>query len=210
MKQLQLLLLLFLLLQLPTRAQDQGFTHMGFRAGYNYGFSSYKAPDKLPGKPVHGGYAGVQLKIPFDNHLFFAPQMDVNYRGMTLKQPAANEYSKITEFQLRLAPLLQVDFGTPDKNTYFLQFGPSIGFGIKGKQTRQDGNNNPLQKNLTYGYQAYGRYDASAHLGLGYETAAGFRLLAEYVHGISNMINTEFGPNLKYSSISLGIGFRLK
>lgn len=210
MKQLLLLFVFVLLMNISLLAQDLGKIHMGFRAGYNYGLSVFKAPGKLGSNPVHGGYAGVQLKIPFDNHLFFAPQMDVNYRGMTLKTPVANEFSKVTEFQVRVAPLLQIDFAQPDQNTFFLQFGPSIGFGLKGNQTKQDASNNPVKSQLRYGYQAYGRYDANAHIGFGYETAEGFRFMAEYIHGIGNMINTEFGPVLKYRTISLGIGFRLR
>lgn len=211
MKQQQLLLtfVLFFISQL-LNAQDQGAIHLGFRAGYNYGLSVYKAPAKINTNAVHGGYAGVQMKIPFDNHLFFAPQVDVNYRGMTIETPVVNQYSRVTEFQLRVAPLLQIDFAAPGENTLFLQFGPSVGFGIKGNQTKQDGSNNPVKSVLKYGYQAYGRYDANAHLGLGYETTGGFRILAEYVYGLGNMINTEFGPELKYRTLSLGVGFRLK
>jgi hypothetical protein len=192
-------------------SQDMNHIRIGIKAGYNYNLSQYKTNKNLPVKGVHGGYAGMLLKIPFDNRLYFVPQMDVSYRGTKTDSPQKYEFSSIKEFHLRVMPLLQIEFTNPaeKRNTWFLQIGPSIGFGITGKQIKQDGNNVPVSANLKYGYQAYGRYDANWHTGLGYETTDGLRILLDYAHGLGNMINTENAGRLKYRTISLGVGYWL-
>jgi hypothetical protein len=190
-------------------AQDLGPVRWGIKAGFNFTTSSYKSEQTISTNPFYGGYAGIMMKIPFDNHLHFAPQLDFNYRGLNTRDLNPNRFSKINEVQVRIAPLLQFYLKHPSEkvNSFFIQAGPSIGIGLGGNQTAQNNNNIPLNRKLKYGYQAYGKYDAAWHTGLGYDGKAGFRLLLEYVHGLSNMINTENGPTLKYRTISLGIGY---
>lgn len=190
-------------------AQDMGHILWGIKGGYNFSLSYFNTNQKLPVTPVHGGYAGAMLKIPFDNRLFFVPQIDVSYRGMKTDSLQRNQYSSITEFHLRVQPLLQLNFKHPQEkvNTLFVEFGPSVGFGLTGKQTKQDANNNSIKGKLKYGFTNYGRYDANWHTGIGYETTNGLRILLEYAHGLGNMINTDDGPILKYRNISLGVGY---
>ncbi len=191
------------------QAQDFTKIRLGAKAGYNYSLSKFVTNKELPTKAISGGYAGAMLKIPFDGRLFFVPQIDVNYRGMLTDSLQSNQFSEIKEWQVRVMPLLQIDFNHPDQkvNTLFVHFGPSIGFGINGKQTKQNLANVAAKADLKYGYQAYGRYDANWHIGFGYETTKAFRVLVEYAHGLGNMINTENGPTLKYRLISAGIGY---
>jgi hypothetical protein len=192
--------------QLHISAQGLGKILYGVKGGYNYISSVYSAA-KTTG--THGGYAGVMMKIPFDNRLFFAPQIDFNFRGMKTNAFPPNQFSKVTELQVRVMPLVQIEFKHPDKNenTLFLSLGPSIGFGIVGTQTKQDANGVPIEGKLKYGFQQYGQYDASWHTGLGYETNNGLRLLLDYGFGLSSMVNTNYGPLLKYRTISIGAGY---
>lgn len=208
MKKLILLISLFCVNGL-LKAQETEKILKGVKAGYNLTFSTYKSASKLDTKPFHGGYLGAMMKIPFDNHLFFVPQVDFSYRGMATDSLKPNEFSSIKEVHLRVQPLLQIDFKHPKEhsNTFFLQFGPSIGFGMLGRQVKQDWGNVPADQKLKYGFQAYGKYDAHWHTGLGYENTSGLRVLLEYAHGLGNMINTDDGPSLKYRTVSLGIGY---
>ncbi len=189
-----------------SHAQDLGKIYFGLKAGYNFQIANYSASET---NPTHSGYAGVMLKVPFENRLHFVPQIDFNYRSMDAKSLPLKTYSKISEWQCRVLPLVQIDFKKPEekKNTAFVQFGPSIGFGITGKQTMQDNNGVPATGKLKYGFMEYGQFDASAHLGLGYETTKGFRMLIEYTYGLSSMINTDNAPLLKYQAFSAGIGY---
>lgn len=191
-----------------TYSQTLGKIEYGIKGGYSHVFSDFSASKT---KGFSGGYAGVMMKIPFDNRLFFNPQIDLNYRGMNAKSLPLGTYSKISEVQLRLMPVVQIDFKHPSKNenTLFVMTGPSLGFGLIGKQTKQDGAGVPVKANLKYGYQHYGMYDASWHAGLGYETTNGLRILADYTYGLGNMINTDNGPSLRYHTVSVGIGYWL-
>ena len=206
MKSLLLTATICLFLSAASTAQTLGKIEYGIKAGYNHVFSKFSAA-KTTG--FSGGYAGVQMKIPFDNRLFFTPQVDLNYRGMKTNALPAGTYSKISEVQLRLMPLLQIDFKHPDKkeNSLFVMLGPSLGFGLAGNQTKQDGAGVPQEGKLKYGFQHYGQYDASWHTGLGFETTSGLRLLVDYTFVFGNMINTDDAPGLRYHTVSAGIGY---
>jgi Outer membrane protein beta-barrel domain len=209
MKKFAFLFVASLLSAASIHAQDLGKVLFGVKGGYNFNLSSFTTNKTLKTKPVHGGHLGAMLKVPFENRLFFVPQIDASYRGMTTDSLQKNQFSKITEAQIRVMPLFQIEFTNPEKqaNTFFLELGPSLGFGFWGKQTKQDAAGVPVKRSLKYGFADYGAFDASWHTALGYETTSGFRLKLEYVHGLSNMINTENGPTLKYMNISAGIGY---
>lgn len=187
-------------------AQDLGKIYYGIKGGYNYIRTTYSAAKT---NAVHGGYIGFMMKIPFDNRLHFTPQVDLNYRGMKCDTLPKKVLSKVSEIQLRVMPLLQIDFKKPEENksTLFVQFGPSLGFGLKGNQTKQDAAGVPTDGKLKYGFAEYGKFDASMHLGFGYEATGGFRLLLDYAYGLSNMNNADDGNKMKYSTISAGIGY---
>jgi len=187
-------------------AQDLGKIYYGIKGGYNYVRTTYSAAKT---NAVHGGYIGFMMKVPFDGRLHFTPQVDINYRGMKCDTLPKKVLSKVSEVQLRVMPLLQIDFKKPEENksTMFVQFGPSLGFGLKGNQTKQDAVGTPTDGKLKYGFTEYGQFDANWHVGLGYEAVGGFRLLVDYAYGLSNMINTDDGPKLKYHTISAGVGY---
>ncbi len=206
MKSFFLLLISCTLFTSASKAQGLGKIYYGIKGNYSYVLAPYTLT-KTEG--THGGDLGVMMKIPFDNRLFFTPQVDFNYRGMKAKTLVPNEFSKISELQFRVMPLVQIEFKHPDKkeNTVFLSTGPSLGFGLLGQQTKQNQNGDPADRSLHYGFTRYGRYDAQWHLGLGYETTNGLRLLLNYSHGLGNMINTDGAGNLRYRVISAGIGY---
>ena len=211
MKQFFLVVAAAVFLSAGSKAQDLTNILFGIKAGYNLNFSSFITTKKVSSNPVHGGYAGVMMKIPFDNRLSFTPHLDLNYRGAETDVVEPSQYSSVKEFQMRVMPLLQIDFKHPDEkaNSLFVHFGPSVEFGLKGKEVKQDAANMKQKGDLRYGYQRYGRYDASWHTGIGYETTGGVRVLLEYAHGLGNMINTENGGTIKYRSVSVGVGYWL-
>jgi hypothetical protein len=189
-------------------AQDLGKIEKGISFAIQADGSIYQKESSYPTKFQIGGHAGFMLKIPFDYHVFFVPQADLNFRKFQQKKPVSGEYYSIEEWQLRVAPMLQIDLNKPQSNTLFFQFGPSIGFGLKGNQVRYN-NSQEEKRSLKYGYQYYGRYDASAHAIIGYEKSSGLRISAEYVHGLGNMINTEMGARMKYRTVAIEVGYIL-
>jgi hypothetical protein len=209
MKKTVSLVILSILLTTYTQAQDMGKVLFGVNGGYNLNLSYFVTDKTQKTKPLSGGHVGAMLKVPFENRLFFVPQLNVNYRGMATDSLQKNQFSKITEAQVRVMPLFQIEFTNPEKgaNTFFVELGPSLGFGFWGKQTKQDAAGLPISRSLKFGFSDYGYVDASWHTSLGYETMNGLRLKLDYVHGLTNMINTENGPTLKYMTISAGIGY---
>lgn len=189
-------------------AQDLGKIEKGITFALQTDGSIYQKDSSYPTRFQFGGHAGFMMKIPFDYHVFFVPQADLNFRKFQQKKPVSGEYYSIQEWQIRVAPMLEIDFNKPGSNTLFFQFGPSIGYGLKGKQTRYN-NTQEEKRSLKYGFQSYGRYDASAHAIIGYEKASGLRIAAEYVHGLGNMINTEMGARMKYRTIAIEVGYVL-
>lgn len=206
MKSVLLTAVICLFISAASFAQTLGKIEYGIKGGYNHVFSTFSAAET---EGFSGGYAGAIMKIPFDNRLFFTPQIDFNYRGMKSNALPAGTYSKLSELQVRLMPVVQIDFKHPSKNenTLFVMLGPSLGFGLTGNQTKQDGAGVPVNAKLKYGFQHYGRYDANWHTGFGYETTGGLRLLLDYTYGFGNMINTDEAPSLRYHSFSAGIGY---
>lgn len=202
-------IIVFISISAITYAQDFGKVEKGISIAIQTDGSMYEKTVSYPTKMQLGGHAGFMLKIPFDYHVFFVPQADLNFRQFQQKQRIQNEYYSISEWQIRIAPMLEIDFSKPEKNTFFLQFGPSIGYGLKGKQTTINNSGNEESQKLKYGFQAYGKYDISAHAIFGYEMTSGLRIAAEYVYGLGNMINTEFGARMKYRTIAIECGYIL-
>jgi len=192
-----------------SHAQDLGVIHKGINIAFQADGSFYQSSGTQPSSLQLGGHAGFFLKIPFDNRVYFIPQADLNYRRFQQKQKKPGEFYQIDEAQVRIAPMLCVDLKQIKNKTLFFQFGPSIGFGLIGRQTKINTAGGEEKTSLRYGYQAYGRYDASAHAIIGVETGNGFRFSAEYIHGLGNMINTELGPLLKYRTFAVEIGYLL-
>ena len=190
-------------------AQDLGPIRKGIHIAIQTDGSFYQTTETQPTKWNVGGHAGFFLKIPFDNRVFFVPQAELNYRRFQQKQKSSGELFLINEGQLRLSPTLQIDLKQNGNTTIYFQFGPSIGFGLAGQQTTITNTGAEEKGKLRYGFQAYGRYDASAHAIIGLEKVRGFRFAAEYVYGLGNMINTELGPRLKYRTIALKVGYLL-
>ncbi len=189
-------------------AQDLGKIEKGFTVALQADGSIYQKNNSYPTKFQFGSHVGFMMKIPFDYHVFFVPQADLNFRKFQQKKPVSGEYYSIEEWQMRIAPMLEIDINKPGSNTLFFQFGPSIGFGLKGKQTKYN-NTQEEKRSLKYGFQSYGRYDASAHAIIGYEKTSGLRFAVEYIHGLGNMINTEMGARMKYRTIAIEVGYVL-
>lgn len=196
-------IIIFTFISSAIKAQDFSKVEKGVSLALQTDGSMYEKGISYPTQLQFGGHAGFLLKIPFDYHVFFVPQADLNFRQFQQKQRVPNEYYSISEWQLRLAPMLEIDFSKAEQNTFFLQFGPSFGYGLKGQQTTINNLGNEESSSLKYGFQAYGKYDVSAHAIFGYEMTSGLRFAAEYVYGLGNMINTDFGARLKYRTIAI-------
>lgn len=155
---------------------------------------------------------GVNWKVPFDNKLFFSPEIFYSLKGYKV---AFSQYAyppdttatdnNTTIHCAELAALLQYDFSNKP-NHFFLRGGPSIDFQLLGKQTFHLMNGTTVNQSMKYGFEEYGRYAANAIAQLGYESGSGFSVYAQYSFGLTNISNADFGPTIRHRVFGISFG----
>lgn len=207
--------LFIIILCTATLVSAQNVRYM-LRAGLNGTNGSFSTGKfKASSSYLPGGYIGVQLKVNFEPPFYFTPQFNLLHKATEFKVPGNSDTSKIKiELnQFQIAPFLQYDFHKPGEAGWFLNGSLSLYTAINGKETVTNTNGSSTKKNMTFSKSAYGRFEAGAHLGIGYETKK-FAAQLMYNRGLSNMFNGDntddySGPKIKFHSISLGVGWYL-
>ena len=155
---------------------------------------------------------GTNLKIPFENKLYFSPAAFYSLKGYKVKlnQPsflpdtsAIDNNATIHTFEI--AALLQYDFSTRPKH-FFVKFGPSLDFQLSGKEKFNRSNNTQADQKMVFNFEKYGRYGANMLLQLGYETSKGFLISGQYTHGIGSINNADFGPRIWHRVFGISFG----
>lgn len=158
-----------------------------------------------------GFNAGFMMKVPFDNNLFFAPQAFYSLKGYKVKfnqrafppdTLAIDNNTSIHTFEL--AALLQYDFSK--HAGFFIRFGPSLDFQLFGNEKFHKTDNSTVDQKMKFDFVNYGRYGASMHLHLGYETKDGFVITAQYTHGMGSINNADYGPRIRHRVFGVTIG----
>jgi hypothetical protein len=187
-------------------------------AGPQASSAHYKVRDeKQPTEFKFGAMAGVGLKVPFDNQLFFFPSIYYSLKGynVTLNQPSfpPTEFAKnnnTTIHTVEIAPLFQIDFSKATAH-FFTRFGPAVDFVFSGKETfdtvSTTGNRGSVSRPMLFSFGDYGRITASANVHLGYETGKGLMFFAFYEHGLGSMNNADYGPRILHRIAGLSIGW---
>jgi hypothetical protein len=161
--------------------------------------------------------AGMQLKVPFENRLSFAPSVMYNLRGFKVKFSAPSFPpdsfaidNSISFHTIELAFLLQHDF-TTDAGHWFFRIGPSLDFALFGKEKYTTGNGGgTVKRNLKFSFGDYGHYLASAIFQLGYESPGGFFIYGHYNYGLTTMNNFDSGPLIGNRAAGITVGTYLK
>lgn len=160
----------------------------------------------------YGFHLGANLKIPFENKLYFAPAVFYSLKGYKVKldQPSVLPDSlaidnNTTIHTFEIAALFQYDF-TTHVNHFFVRFGPSIDVQLYGKEKFNKKNNSAVDRKMVYSFTKYGRIGANMIVQLGYETSNRFFFSAQYSHGVGNINNADFGPHILHRVYGLSIG----
>jgi hypothetical protein len=160
----------------------------------------------------YGFHAGAALKVPFDNNLFFAPAIFYSLKGykVTLVDrvypPDTTAVDNNTTIHtVELAALLQYDFGK-QANHFFLKAGPTLDFQLFGNEKFHKNNNVLVDRDMEFGYTAYGHYSASLLLQLGYEMSNGFLIAGQYSHGLGSISNADNGPHIRHRVYGISLG----
>lgn len=159
-----------------------------------------------------GLQAGVNWKIPFENHLYFAPSFFYSLKGYKVKYnqqayppdvTATDNNTSIHCFDI--APLLQIDLGTQPNHLY-IKFGPSLDLQILGNEKYHVLNGSYVSRQMPYGFAAYGHYAIDMIGQVGFESKAGTYFFVQYGYGLTNLSNEDGGPSIRHRSIGISIG----
>ena len=163
-----------------------------------------------------GVNAGLQMKVPFENRLSFAPSIMYNLRGYKVKfdgsafPPDSSAIDNNTSFHtIELAFLLQHDFRL-EPGHFFIRFGPSLDFVLFGNEKFNTNTNGFVDRKMTFSFIEYGRYLASAILQFGFETKNGLFIYGHYNYGLTSMNNADLGPGIGNRAGGISIGKYLK
>jgi len=160
-----------------------------------------------------GVNAGLQMKVPFENKLSFAPSIMYNLRGYKIDKfvgvafpPDSTATNVNTSFHtIEVAFLLQHDFNL-EPGHFFIRFGPSLDFALFGNEKFNTSNNTTVDRNMTFSFSDYGHYLASAIIQFGYEAKNGLFVYGHYNYGLTTMNNWDYGPGIGNRAAGISIG----
>jgi len=185
----------------------------GIFAGAQTSTAKYTVADiKQPTEYKYGFNAGICLKIPFDVNLFFSPAIFYSLKGykVTLNQhvyppDTAAINNNTTMHTVEVAPLLQYDFGK-EPSHFFIKAGPSVDFQVGGKETFQLKTGGSVERQMPFGFTAYGHYSVNLLFQFGYETKSGIMIFGQLTDGLANINNADGGPTIKHKAFGLTVG----
>jgi hypothetical protein len=156
--------------------------------------------------------AGLQMKIPFENGLSFAPSIMYNLRGYNVKfdgptfPPDSFAIDNNTSFHtIELGFLLQHDFGK-EPGHFFIRFGPSLDFALFGNEKYNTNSNGKVDRSMKFGFADYGHYLASAIIQFGYEAENGLFFYGHYNYSLTTMNNADNGGGIWNRAVGITIG----
>jgi Outer membrane protein beta-barrel domain len=164
-----------------------------------------------------GGTAGLQLKVPFEGRLSFAPFIAYNLRGYNVKfsspafPPDPTATDNDTRFHtVEVGFLFQHDFNL-EPGHVFIRFGPSLDFALIGNE-KFNTPNGMVDRKMKFSFGDYGHYLASAILQIGFETKNGIYFYGHYNYSLTTMNNADNGASIgnRAAGISIGKYFKRK
>jgi Outer membrane protein beta-barrel domain len=160
-----------------------------------------------------GVNAGLQMKVPFEGRLSFAPSIMYNMRGYKVDKfvgiafpPDSNAINVDTRFHtIEIAFLLQHDFKLEDGH-FFFRIGPSLDFALFGNEKFTTNSATKVDRKMKFSFSDYGHYLASAIFQFGYDAKNGMFFYAHYNYGLTTMNNADNGPGIGNRAAGFTIG----
>jgi hypothetical protein len=167
---------------------------------------------KQPVTSKYGFQLGTVLKVPFENNLYFAPEIFYSLKGYKVEfnqrafPPDTLAVDNNTSIHTcELAFLLQYDLGK-QKNHFFIKAGPSIDVQLAGTEKYNLKNGTNMDQPMKFSFGDYGRFGANLLFQLGYETGSGFIIKGMYTHGVGSINNADYGPSIRHRAFGFAIG----
>ena len=198
-----------LLLSLTAESQVQFGVFTGFQATTaNYNVDGIdQETDFKPGFQL-----GVNMKIPVEGRLSFAPAAYYSLKGYRVTYnrymypPSEDATDNNTSFHnFEIAFPLQYDFGY-QANHFMIRVGPSLDFQIFGREEFNTTSDGKIKRNIPFGYDKYGHYSANLLFHFGYEMQDNFFIVGQLSYGLANISNTDGGPEIKHQAIGITFG----
>ena len=162
-----------------------------------------------------GVNAGLQVKIPLEGRLYFAPSIMYNLRGYKVKYsappdlPNPEAIDNNTSFHtIELGFLLQHDFKMAPGH-FFIRFGPSLDFALLGHE-KYNTQTTSVERAMPFNFANYGHYLASAIVHFGYEFKNKWYVYGHYNYSIGTMDNVDYGDYIGNRAIGISIGYYFK
>ena len=198
---------------LSIKGFSQGPPEFGIFAGPQITTAEYKVNgQKQPANNKTGFQAGVLLKVPFDNHLFFSPNVYYSLKGYDVELKEGSfppstlaKDNNTTIHTLEVGGFLQYDFST-NPGSFFIKAGPAFDYIFSGKETFTLVDETVVNQPMKFSYGDYGRITASLNLQFGYETPGRYMFFVHYAHGWGSMNNADNGPKIKHRILGLSVG----
>lgn len=212
MKKIALLLFCGSILALQGNSQVRTYLF----AGPQFSSASYKVGDEKQKASFKPGFqAGVGLKVPFDNQLYFAPTVFYSLKGykVTLDNGAfppdtSAINNNVSVHAVEIGFLLHLEL-SKSTNHLFLRAGPSLDFALVGREKFDKRNGGgSVNRPMKFGFGDYGRYLASGIVQFGYETPR-YYIMAQYHGTLGSISNADDGPKIKHRVMGLSAGFYL-
>ncbi len=160
----------------------------------------------------YGFQAGVGLKIPFEEKLFFAPAFFYSMKGykvgfteFTFPPDSLAKDNNTTIHTVEFAALLQYDLGSGPGHAY-IKAGPSLDFHLFGNETYNLKAGGSVSRKMIFSYGDYGHFSGNMLVQLGYETRNGILFFAQYTHGMASTSNADGGPKIRHRAYGISIG----
>ncbi|MEO6611757.1 MAG: porin family protein [Chitinophagaceae bacterium] len=199
-----------LILTLDTTAQNR----IAIFAGPQATTALYKVEEvKQKTSMKYGFQLGGNMKIPFENRLFFSPTVFYSMKGYKVKftryasPPDLDATDNdVTIHTFEIAPLLQIDF-SKDPAHFFIKFGPSLDVQLFGKESfHLMSTGATVNRNMKFGFADYGFVSMNGIAQFGFETSTGFSIFAQYNFGIGSINNADYGPKIYHRVAGISVG----
>jgi len=162
-----------------------------------------------------GVNAGLQVKIPLEGRLYFAPSIMYNLRGYKVEYsappdlPNPEAIDNNTSFHtIELGFLLQYDFKMAPGH-FFIRFGPSLDFALLGHE-KYNTQTTSVERAMPFNFANYGHYLASAIVHFGYEFKNKWYVYGHYNYSIGTMDNVDYGDYIGNRAAGISIGYYFK
>ena len=180
-------------------------TAVGIQAGAT--FASYKATIvdvSITSKTKVGFTVGLTLSAPLGTNFSFRPQLNFVQKGGKLKEEGFSDNTTLNYLELPLNFVYNA--GTP-KGMFFIGAGPSLGFGLSGKDKWDDGSESGSD-DIKFGSgddADFKPFEAGINILAGYQFAGGFFVAANYNAALNNILQDDPEFDSKYHNRYFGI-----